>query len=102
MPKAVRLGDMCTGHSCPPTGWWPSRESTGSSENVKINDMYAHRVTDAWASHCCGDPCHSSNLSDKEGTVFVNNLRLGKIGDAIDCGSTCDTGSPTVYVEGQF
>lgn len=97
MPKAVRYGDTCTGHGC-----YGPRPNIQASTNVKINNRGAHRETDAWAAHCCGPPCHGSNLSMKSGTVFVNNLRLGKIGDAIDCTSKCAKGSPTVYVEGQF
>ena len=93
MPGAVRLGDVCTGHD-----GYPSRPNTSASTNVYINNIGAHRVQDSWASHCKGPPCHGSSLAAGSPNVYVNGRKLGRIGDAVACGSRCSTGSSDVLV----
>jgi len=88
----TRLGDVCTGHGC-----FGSRPSSSASPNVFVNNIPAHRRTDAWSSHCCGIPCHGSVLAAGSATVYANNLDLGRIGDPVACGSSVATGSPNVY-----
>lgn len=46
MPKAVRYTDVCTGHGC-----WPSRPNAQGSPNIFINNLNAHRQTDAYEPH---------------------------------------------------
>lgn len=93
MLPACRLGDQCTGH-----GAWPPREATEGSENVLINDLPAHRLTDAWADHCMlAVICHSGALSSGCENIFINDLPAGRMTDDIDCGSTVAEGSDNVF-----
>ena len=96
MPPAVRQLDVCTGHGC-----WPSRPNKTWSNNVYINDLGAHRTTDAWEVHCCvifPFPCHSSVMGPGSPNVYVNDLQQARIGDPVACGSFCAAGSPNVHV----
>ncbi len=91
MPAIARLGDVCTGHSC-----FPSRPNAQASSNVFVCGVPAHRLGDAWQSHCCpGDGCHGAITARTSGTVFVNGLGLARVGDALSCGSTIATGCGT-------
>lgn len=92
MPAVVRLEDTCTGHGC-----YPSRPNASASPNVFVNNRGAHRVGDAWQSHCCGPACHGSNQASGSPTVFVNGCALARVGDAVACGSANATGSPDVF-----
>jgi len=65
--------------------------------NVFVNDIGSHRETDDWAVHSCPPP-HGGNLAHGSPTVFVNDLEKGRIGDPVDCGSFCATGSADVFV----
>lgn len=91
MPAATRLGDTCSGHGC-----FPPRNSTSGSNNVFINGIPAHRVSDSWAPHTCVTT-HDSILASGSSTVFVNGLNLGRIGDLVACGSTVASGSDNVF-----
>ena len=91
MPGVARLTDICSGH-----GPWPPRENVSASENVFVNGLGAHRVTDTWNIHC-GPSCHDSVLASGSSTVFVNGLAIGRIGDPVECGSTVATGSSNVF-----
>lgn len=91
MPAAVRLGDVCSGH-----GSFPSRQNIAASTDVLINGLGAHRVGDAWAVHCDPTSCHAGVEATGSGTVLVNGKPLARVGDQVDCGSTCATGSPNV------
>lgn len=93
MTAAVRLGDICTGHGC-----FPPRPNIEASSDVFIDGIGAHRVGDAWASHCCGIPCHGGTQATGSPTVFVNGQALARIGDSVDCGSSNATGSPSVFI----
>ena len=95
MPEAARLNDVCTGHGC-----FGSRPNVQGSPNVFINLRNAHRQGDAWASHCCGPPCHGSTLAAGSSTVYTNLKQQGRIGDPVACGSAVATGSPNVFVGG--
>lgn len=95
MPAVVRLGDPCSGH-----GGFPSRPNITASTNVLINGLGAHRVGDAWAVHCDPSACHGGVEASGSGTVFVNGKPLARVGDAVDCGSTCAVGSPNVFAGG--
>lgn len=89
MPSAVRLGDLCTGHS----GAGP-RPNIQGSENVFINGLGAHRVGDLWAIHYD----HNSVQATGSPNVFVNGVQLARVGDSIACGSRNAQGSPDVLV----
>ena len=91
MPAVTRLGELCTGHGpCPP------RPSNGASGNVLADNIPVHRQSDSWSVHCV----HGSNLAAGSGTVFANNLQLGRVGDPVACGSKVQTGSGTVFAGG--
>lgn len=92
MPAVVRLGDMSCGHGC-----FPARPSVEGSPNVFVNGKPAHRVGDAWATHCCGPACHVGVASSGSATVFVNGKPLCRVGDAISCGDTMCEGSENVF-----
>ena len=94
MPKVHRKGDMGTGHGC-----FPPRASVQGSPNVYAKNIQVHRVTDAWATHCC-DKCHGSKLCDGSPNVFANNLKVGRKGDPVCCGSRCAEHSPDVIANG--
>lgn len=95
MPRAVRLGDVCTGHGC-----YPSRPNSTASSNVFINKRGSHRLGDGWQAHCCGLPCHGSSAAQGSPNVFVNGRPKCRIGDAVACGSSMATGSSNVIVNG--
>lgn len=92
MPATVRQADICTGHGC-----WSPRPNVSWSNNVFINDLGAHRTTDAWSVHCCLLACHGSSMGAGSPNVYVNDLQQARIGDPVLCGSVCATGSPNVF-----
>jgi uncharacterized Zn-binding protein involved in type VI secretion len=87
----VRLGDSCSGHDS-----YSPRPSVSGSTNIFVNGIPAHRMGDAWDTHCAVS-CHTGNAIAGSPTVFANSIPLCRIGDAIDCGSTMVTGSPNVF-----
>ena len=99
MPKAARLGDMCTGHGC-----FPGRPNIQGEPTVLINNLPAHRVSHAWDTHChpCGvsSSCHGSVLAGGSSSVFIGGNAAGRIGDPVACGSAVATGSPNVIIGG--
>lgn len=92
MPAVTRLKDLCSGHGC-----FSPRPSVSASPNVFCNSKPVHRQGDAWSVHCCGIPCHGSNLAKGSSTVFANGKPFGRIGDPVACGSKVATGSPNVF-----
>lgn len=95
MPAIVRLGDLSSGHGC-----FPARPNDSASPNVFCNGIPAHRVSDHWPIHCCGDICHDGRQASGSPNVFANNLQVARIGDSIDCGDTDGEGSPNVFANG--
>lgn len=98
MPGAARLGDIGTGHGC-----WISRPNDQASPNVIVNNRGIHRVTDHWMTHCCPaiPECHDSHLGDGSPNVYANNLKVGRCGDPVICGSYIATCSGNVIVNGR-
>jgi uncharacterized Zn-binding protein involved in type VI secretion len=90
MPPVVRLGDICTGHGC-----YPRRENIEGSNSVFANDIPFHCVGHAWAVHCC-QSCHAGVLAAGSPNVFAEDKSVGRVGDAISCGSDCAEGSNNV------
>jgi len=95
MPAVCRLGDGCTGH-----GGFPPRVNDVGSGNVNANGIPVHRSGDHWVTHCSGIPCHDSSLAAGSGTVKVNGMDCGRVGDPIGCGSTVAAGSGNVFAGG--
>lgn len=97
MPAITRLGDTCTGHGC-----WPARSSSGGSADVRIDGIPVHRVGDGWSAHTCPaiPETHASVLATGSPTVFANGHAVGRIGDAVACGSAVASGSATVFADG--
>ena len=95
MPAVHRHTDICTGHGC-----FGSRPNAEASSDVFANGLGAHRVGDRWETHCCGPLCHDGLLAEGSPTVFANGRPWGRIGDPVDCGSFCQTGSPDVFADG--
>ena len=98
MPSAVRLGDVCSGHGC-----YPPRPNIAASNDVNVNGIGFHRVSDGWATHCCTSiptECHDGTTIQGSKTVNVNGLPAARIGDSVSCGSTCLQGSSNVFAGG--
>ena len=94
MPKAYRLGDLCTGHD--------SRKATAameSSEDVFVNGEGLVREGDAIEPHGCynNDPTKRF-LATGSGSVFINGKPAARSGDPISCGGFADLGSDDVYI----
>lgn len=92
MPGIARLNDVCTGHEC-----FESRSNLTASFDVFVEGLGIHRQGDQWATHCCNDSCHGGTLSSGSGSVYINGLQCGRIGDPIDCGSLIMTGASTCF-----
>ena len=99
MPKVVRIGDsLSTGHGCTGT-------TTLASSNQGVNNVYANSILICvngapTVGHpfppdppCAG---HTANLNTGSSTVFINSIKVGRIGDSADAGAMT-TGSPTVF-----
>lgn len=56
------------------------------------------RVTDSYPPHAT-PPCipHAGLLADGSPNVFVNDLKMGRIGDPVDCGDFVAQGSGNVF-----
>ena len=65
---------------------------------VFVNGIAVHRQGDGWNGHGCA-VClpHGGALSLGSEEVFVNTLGMGRVGDAISCGSTVAAGSGNVF-----
>lgn len=104
MPAVTRIGDATTGicdlglPDCP-----HSRSGTNSSgsQNVFVNKIPVHRLTDDGATNCPHGGVFQSNSGSA--TVFVNNLPVTRIGDSTIC-QVCgksgnhSSGSQNVFV----
>ena len=99
MAKVVRVGDsLSTGHGCTGT-------TTFASSNQGVNNVYAYDILidvvgAPTVSHPFppDPPCtpHVSQLNAVSATVFINSIKVGRIGDSADAGAMT-TGSPTVF-----
>lgn len=95
MPAVAFLGCICSGHGC-----FPPRRCVSASSDVFVEGRAVHRQTDKWDFHRCKKKVHSSILAGGSGTVFVNGLGIGRIGDGVACGSRVMTGVGTVFAGG--
>ena len=98
MPKIVRIGDtLSTGHGC--TGTTTIASSNQSTTNVYANSILIDVVGAPTVSHPFppDPPCapHVSQLNAGSATVWINGIKIGRIGDSADAGAMT-TGSPDV------
>jgi len=99
MPGVVRIGDeLSTGHGC-------SSNTTLSNSNQGVDNVYANNILISvegadTVSHAFppDPPCtpHVAQLNTGSSTVFINNIKVGRIGDSADAGAM-SSGSTTVF-----
>lgn len=97
MPAVTRLLDVCSGHPD-----WPSRPNNQGCSTVYVNNRPMHCNSHSYQSHCCicGEHgCHSAVLSGGASRSYAENLKIGRIGDAVSCGGNAASGSPNVFCE---
>ena len=95
MPKVTRLGDIGSGHSC----HFPPTPSIGASPDVYAEGKAVVRKGDPYAPHACPTcpaPVHPRSLSAGSGSVYVNGIPAGRVGDSISCGGAADAGASDV------
>jgi len=69
-----------------------------NSSDVYVNGIPLARVGSLYAQHKCGKSKHGpSPLAAGSGTVFNNNIAIGRQGDPVACGSGIVTGSGNVF-----
>jgi uncharacterized Zn-binding protein involved in type VI secretion len=88
MSAVALLTSICTGH-----GGFPPRLATSASTNTFIEGIGVHCVGDTWAEHSDGHSSHSSVLATGSPKTFLKGLPVGRVGDAIACGSLVATGA---------
>ena len=99
MPGVVRIGDgLSTGHGC-------ESETELESSNQGVNNVYANNLLICvegapTESHPFppDPPCnpHVAALNTGSSTVFINSIKVGRIGDSADAGEM-SSGSTTVF-----
>jgi len=101
MPAICRVGDsLSTGHAC--TGSTtiaaPATDGTVSANGINVIVVGAPTVSHP---HPPAPPCpdHVANLNAGSGTVFINGIAVGRIGDSADAGAMTG-GSGTVFAGG--
>lgn len=64
-----------------------------------VNGRPIHRLNDHWMAHTCPiiPETHDSFLDQGSPTVFANGKPIGRVGDAIACGSFIMSGSTNVF-----
>ena len=98
MPAVSRVGDsLSTGHICSSTTTIASSNTDGT---VKANGINIIVVGAPTVSHPFppAPPCapHVANLNAGSGTVRVNSIAVGRIGDSADAGAMT-SGSGNVF-----
>ena len=99
MPAVVRVGDsLSTGHGC--TGTTTIASSNQGVDNVYANSILINVIGAPTVSHAFppDPPCtpHTAQLNAGSATVFINSIKVGRIGDSADAGAMT-TGSSTVF-----
>ena len=99
MPGVVRIGDsLSTGHGC-------ESETELENSNQGVDNVYANNILISvegadTVSHAFppDPPCtpHTAQLNTGSATVFINSIKVGRIGDSADAGAM-SSGSPTVF-----
>ena len=98
MPKVVRTGDtLSTGHGCAGTTTLASDNQDGTvhANNIDIAVIGAPTVSPPFPPN---PPCapHTAQLNAGSATVWINGIKVGRIGDSADAGAMT-TGSPDVW-----
>lgn len=98
MPAVCRVGDsLSTGHACVGTTTIASSNTDGT---VKVNSINAIVVGAPTVSHPAPPipPCppHVQFLNAGSGTVRINSIPVGRIGDSADAGAMT-SGSGDVF-----
>jgi uncharacterized Zn-binding protein involved in type VI secretion len=88
MSAVALLTSICTGH-----GGFPPRQAVSASLNTFIEGVGVQVVGDAWAEHSDGKSSHASILATGSPKTFLGGLPIGRVGDAIACGSLVATGA---------
>jgi uncharacterized Zn-binding protein involved in type VI secretion len=96
MPAVTRIGDADIPHCSGMT------RKVGS-DDVFCNNIPVSRQSDVNDVHLLpGAPCpaHSAPIAAGSGTVFVNKLGCGRVGDGISGCTAVAAGSPNVFAGG--
>ena len=98
MPAVVRVGDsLSTGHDCVGTTTLAgdNQDGTVHANNIDIAVIGAVTVGHPYPPN---PPCaaHTANLNAGSATVWINGIKVGRIGDSADAGAMT-TGSPDVF-----
>ena len=101
MPAICRVGDtLTTGHGCDTTTTIaaPNNDGTVHANGIDIIVVGAPTVSHLIPS---GDSCvpHVAFLNAGSGSVFLNGISVGRIGDSADAGAMI-SGSPNVFAGG--
>jgi len=98
MSAIVRIGDLLsTGHQCDgnttlaDSGQDGTVMANGKIIAVKGASTIVHKILS-------GDKCipHTASLNSGSGSVFINHIQIGRVGDSADSGSM-SSGSPNVF-----
>ena len=98
MPAVSRVGDsLSTGHICSSTTTIASSNTDGTVKANGINIIVVGAPTVAHPNPP-SPPCpnHVANLNAGSGTVRVNSIAVGRIGDSADLGAMT-SGSGNVF-----
>ena len=98
MPAVSRVGDsLSTGHACVGTTTIASSNTDGTVKANGINIIVVGAPTVAHPNPP-SPPCpnHVANLNAGSGTVRVNSIAVGRIGDSADAGAMT-SGSGNVF-----
>tara|TARA_R100000005_G_C4970695_1_gene183811 strand:- start:648 stop:950 length:303 start_codon:yes stop_codon:yes gene_type:complete len=98
MPAVSRVGDsLSTGHICASTTTIASSNTDGTVKANGINIIVVGAPTVAHPNPP-SPPCpnHVANLNAGSGTVRVNSIAVGRIGDSADLGAMT-SGSGNVF-----
>ena len=96
MPAVTRIGDADVPHCS-------GMVRAQGSGNVFANSIPVSRQTDVNTVHLRpGSPCpaHAAPITVGSGSVFVNNLGCGRVGDALTGCTRVAVGSPNVFAGG--
>lgn len=83
--------------------YWPAGVIQSEADYLTIRSYFAGhgrgvvREGDTYAVHCCKHRCHPGALAQGSRKVFANGKGLGRIGDAVNCGSVSAMGSSNVF-----
>jgi uncharacterized Zn-binding protein involved in type VI secretion len=93
MPAVTRIGDLDVAHCSPPT-------RAEGSPDVFANNIAISRKGDLNTVHLLpGSPCpaHAAPITVGSGSVFINGLGCGRVGDAVTACTSVAEGSPNVF-----